>query len=191
MLPEPLSRSSKRCSKIMHVSVKMPPGQHHKPLWFQRPLIGSQGFIRNRQMIAGRHYHHEGRRATHTRAKSRLFAVGGQNRARRGLTAGGNWIRNFSSAMRSHRRQRDRGVTPPDPGGEWRLLGLPPDNSIGVPRPATARMTGAPVDRPQLGRTQRNRCLPSAELNVRIHSPPAVSQQTFGSSQDDARCWSA
>ena len=83
------------------------------------------------------------------------------------------------------------GVTPPDPGGEWRLPGPPPDRSIDAPRPATARMTGAPVDRPQLGRTQRNRCLPSAELNVRIHSPPAVSQQTFGSSQDDARCSSA
>ena len=25
-------------------------------------------------------------------------------------------------------------------------------------------------------------------LEVRIQSPPAVSQQTFGSSQDDARC---
>jgi len=55
--------------------------------------------------------------------------------------------------MRSHRRQRDLGVTPPDPGGECLLLGPPPDNSIGVPRPATARMTGAPVDRPQPGRT--------------------------------------
>ena len=42
---------------------------------------------------------------------------------------------------------------PPDPAGEWRLLGPPPDNSIGTPRPATARMTGALVDRPQLGRT--------------------------------------
>jgi len=28
-----------------------------------------------------------------------------------------------------------------------------PDNSIGMPRPPTARMTGAPVDRPELGRT--------------------------------------
>ena len=55
--------------------------------------------------------------------------------------------------MRLHRRQRGGGVTPPDPGGEWRrLLGPPPDNSIGVPRPATARLTGAPVDRPQLRR---------------------------------------
>jgi hypothetical protein len=33
-----------------------------------------------------------------------------------------------------HRRQRGGGVTPPDPGGEWRLLGPPPDNSIGVCR---------------------------------------------------------
>jgi len=24
--------------------------------------------------------------------------------------------------MRSHRRQRDLGVTPPDPGGEWRSV---------------------------------------------------------------------
>jgi Asp-tRNA(Asn)/Glu-tRNA(Gln) amidotransferase A subunit family amidase len=27
--------------------------------------------------------------------------------------------------MRSRRRQRGRDVTPPDPGGEWRLLGPP------------------------------------------------------------------
>jgi hypothetical protein len=65
----------------------------------------------------------------------------------------GNVIRTFGSAMRSHRRQRGRGLTPPNPGGEWRLLGQSPDNSIGMPRPATAQMTGAPVDRPQLGRT--------------------------------------
>jgi hypothetical protein len=54
--------------------------------------------------------------------------------------------------MRLHRRQRCCGVTPPDPGGERRLLGPPLDNSTGMPRPATARMTGAPVDRSQLGR---------------------------------------
>ena len=68
------------------------------------------------------------------------------------LCAGGDWIRNFSSAMRSHRRQRDRGVTPPDPGCEWRLLGLPPDNSIGSPRRADAlvrRGVGA-AERPRL-----------------------------------------
>jgi hypothetical protein len=69
------------------------------------------------------------------------------------LFAGGGRIRTFGSAMRLHRRQRGRGVTPPDPGGEWRLLGRRPHNSIGVPTPATARMTGAPVDRPQLRRT--------------------------------------
>jgi len=50
-------------------------------------------------------------------------------------------------------------VTPPDPGSEWRLLGPPLDNSVGVPKPATARMTGAPVDWPQLGRTHENRWL--------------------------------
>jgi len=50
-------------------------------------------------------------------------------------------------------------MTPPDPGGEWRLLGPPLDNSVGVPKPATARMTGAPVDWPQLGRTHENRWL--------------------------------
>jgi hypothetical protein len=44
-------------------------------------------------------------------------------------------------------------VTPPDPGGESRVLGPPLDNSIRMPRTATARMTGAPVDRSQLGRT--------------------------------------
>ena len=31
-------------------------------------------------------------------------------------------------------------------------------------------MTGAPVDRPQLGRTHETVCLSSAELNVRIHA---------------------
>ena len=55
--------------------------------------------------------------------------------------------------MRSHRRQRCHGVTPPDQSGERRLLWPPLDNSIGMPRPATARMTGAPVDRSQPGRT--------------------------------------
>ena len=62
-------------------------------------------------------------------------------------TGKGERIRTVGSAMRLHRR-RGSGVTSPYPGGEWRLLGPPPDNSIGVPRPATARMTGAPVDRP-------------------------------------------
>src|SRR5262245_26187281 len=75
--------------------------------------------------------------------------------------------------MRSHRRQRGRGVMPPDPGGEWRLLGLPPDNSIGSPRPARTRMTDAQVDRPQFGRTRETVAYCSAELNVRIHSAPA------------------
>ena len=54
------------------------------------------------------------------------------------LSAGGERIRTVGSAMCLHRRQRGGGVTPPDPGGEWRLLGPPPDNSIGMPRPATA-----------------------------------------------------
>jgi hypothetical protein len=72
--------------------------------------------------------------------RGRLFAVGER-------------IRTFGSAMRLHRRQRGRGVTPPS--GEWRLVGPPPDNSIGMPRPATARMTGAPVDQPQLKRTRK------------------------------------
>src|SRR6516165_7601062 len=71
------------------------------------------------------------------------------------LSAGGERIRTFGSAMRLHRGQRGRGVTPPDPSGEWRLLGPPPDNSIGMPRSATGRMTGAPVDRPQFGRTRK------------------------------------
>jgi hypothetical protein len=46
------------------------------------------------------------------------------------LSAGGKRIRTVGSAMRLHRRQRYRGVTPPDPGGERRLLGTPLDNSI-------------------------------------------------------------
>ena len=35
----------------------------------------------------------------HTRAKSRLLAVGGQNRARRGLSTGEEWIRTLRSAI--------------------------------------------------------------------------------------------
>jgi hypothetical protein len=35
----------------------------------------------------------------HTRVKGRLLTVGGQNCARRGLTAGGRWIRTFRSAL--------------------------------------------------------------------------------------------
>ena len=69
------------------------------------------------------------------------------------LSPGGKRIRTVGSAMRLDRRQRCRGVTPPDPGGERRLLGPSLANSIAMPRPATARMTGAPVDRSQLGRT--------------------------------------
>src|SRR6202008_426783 len=34
-------------------------------------------------------------------------------------------IASFGSAMRSHRRQRGRDVTPPYSGVEWRLLGRP------------------------------------------------------------------
>jgi hypothetical protein len=89
------------------------------------------------------------------------------------LASRGKRIRTVGSAMRLDRRQRCRGVTPPDPGGERRLLGPPLDNSIGMARPATARMTGAPVDRFQLGRTHETVAyLSSAELNVRIRSPP-------------------
>jgi hypothetical protein len=38
-----------------------------------------------------------------------------RNPARDGLSAGGERIRTFGSAMCSHRRQRDLGATPPDP----------------------------------------------------------------------------
>jgi hypothetical protein len=91
------------------------------------------------------------------------------------LSAGGERIRTFGSAMRSHRRQPGHAVTTPDPGGEWRLLGPPPDTSIGTPRPATAdeRCAGRSVPT----RTNlRNRCLSNAEPMVRIHLPPAKSQ---------------
>ena len=39
-----------------------------------------------------------------------------------GLSAGGKRILTVGSAMRSHLRQRRLGLTPPDPGGERRLL---------------------------------------------------------------------
>jgi hypothetical protein len=47
-------------------------------------------------------------------------------KVRNGLPSGGERIRTFGSAMRSHRRQRGRGLTPPDSGGEW-LLGPSPE----------------------------------------------------------------
>jgi hypothetical protein len=61
-------------------------------------------------------------------------SLGGYGAAR--LPAGGERIRTIGSAMRSHRRRRGRRVTPPNPDREWRLLGPPPDNSIGSARPA-------------------------------------------------------
>src|SRR6516164_10147707 len=76
--------------------------------------------------------------------------------------------------MRSHRRQRCRGVTPPDPGGAWRLLASPLDNY----RYAEAgncsddRCAGRSVPT----RTNpQNRRLSSAELNIRIHFAPVAS----------------
>ena len=63
MLSEPLAGSPGRSCEIPHVSVKMPAGQHDEPLWFQRPLVSSQSFVCNSQMIAKRHHHHQWRRA--------------------------------------------------------------------------------------------------------------------------------
>jgi hypothetical protein len=116
----------------------------------------------------------------------------GESEFRQRLTAilratRGERIRTFGSAMRWHRRQRGGSVTPPDPGGEWWLLGPPLDNSVGVPKLATARMTGAPVDRPRLGRTHENRCLSSAEPEVRIYLPPAASHTNFEGHRTQAR----
>jgi hypothetical protein len=42
----------------------------------------------------------------------------------RRLSAGGKRIRTVGSAMRLHRRQRYRGVTPPDPGANVLFSGL-------------------------------------------------------------------
>ena len=67
----------------------------------------------------------------HTRAKGRLLAVGGQNRARRGLSAGGEWIRTtgspaadphlpfvrftkFRSSIKLCRGMASRGFPPPE-----------------------------------------------------------------------------
>jgi hypothetical protein len=46
----------------------------------------------------------------HTRAKSRLLAVGGQNRARRGLSAGGRWLRTFGPSGDRSLRQKPKRV---------------------------------------------------------------------------------
>ena len=47
-------------------------------------------------------------------------------------STGERWIRTIGSAI-SHRRQRDRGLTPPDLGGEWRLLVLRAGRSNSCP----------------------------------------------------------
>ena len=71
----------------------------------------------------------------HTRAKSRLLAVGGQNPARRGLSAGGRWIRTtgtaaqkpwISGALRALRGYRRGSETIPPDGSALVLLRLEP-----------------------------------------------------------------
>ena len=56
--------------------------------------------------------------ATTPRMESVSSVSAAQGPKVRRLSAGGEWIRTFSSAMRLHRRQRGRGVMPPDPDGE-------------------------------------------------------------------------
>jgi hypothetical protein len=78
--------------------------------------------------------------------------------------------------MRSHRRRRCHGVTPPDPVGERRLLWPPLDNSIGMAEAGNCsddRYTSRSVP---TGTNPRNRRPSSAGLIVRIHSALAVSQ---------------
>ena len=94
----------------------------------------------------------------------------------RTLSGGGERIRTLGSAMRLHRRQCGGGVTPPDPGGEWPLLGPPPDNSIGVRRPATARMTGPPVDRPNSD--EHTKPLPTKRGTERSNPFPSSGEST-------------
>jgi hypothetical protein len=98
--------------------------------WYKLPQA-----LRNKIWARGQR---AGRRPLQFRRPDR----GSQVRTR--LTAGGRWIRTLGSAMRSHRRQRDLGVTPP-PGGAGRSA--------------------------ELGR-KHELLLSCAELNVRIHSPP-------------------
>jgi hypothetical protein len=64
------------------------------------------------------------------------------------LAAGGEWIRNFSSAMPRHRQQRGRLHF----GGEWRLLGPPLDN-YRYAEAGNCSDDRCAADRSQLGRT--------------------------------------
>jgi hypothetical protein len=86
------------------------------------------------------------------------------------FSAGGERIRTFGSATRSHRRQRCRGVTPPDPG----VSGGSSDRrsaTRSVCRDRHDRCAGRSADSDET----TNCCLSRAELNVRIHSAPAES----------------
>jgi hypothetical protein len=67
--------------------------------------------------------------------------------------------------------------------------------ALGLKRLAAILVDLAEVDaetptgtRRRLGQSLEKPWLSGAELKVRIQLPPAVSQQTFGSSQDGARC---
>jgi hypothetical protein len=67
--------------------------------------------------------------------------------------------------------------------------------ALGLKRPPQSLSTSPEVDaetptgtQRRLGQSLEKPWLAGAELKVRIQLPPAVSQQTFGSSQDDARC---
>jgi hypothetical protein len=57
MLPEPLAGSPGRGYEIPNVSVKVPARQGNKPFWLQRPLVSSQSFVGDGEMISQCHHH--------------------------------------------------------------------------------------------------------------------------------------
>jgi hypothetical protein len=107
-----------------------------------------------------------------TRTKSRLLAVGGQNPARRGLSAGAEWIRTFSSAL-----DRQQFVVSSELGPIYRRTVI--RAVVGLGDRVVGRGPGRRHSPPGSGgvtpRSRCRRCERIAEAKVRIRPPPAAS----------------
>ena len=103
------------------------------------------------------------------------------------LSAGAEWIRTFSSAPDGQQFVVSSELGPMD-----RRTVIQAVAGLGEPLEFRAAVRGvAPHRLDQAGVTPRSRCRrcePIAEPKVRIQLSPAESQQTFGSSNDGARC---
>jgi len=67
----------------------MPAGEHYEPLRFQCPLIGSQSFVCDRQMIIEGYDHHQRRRADVRDVRARFVLQEHLDRTQRDLIAPG------------------------------------------------------------------------------------------------------